>query len=51
MKNFRSHEKGQGMVEYTLIIAFIALAVILALTAMGLNLNSFFNSASSKLHP
>jgi Flp pilus assembly pilin Flp len=51
MRKFFRSEDGQGMVEYTLIIAFVALAVILALAAMGLNLRSFFSSASEKLHP
>lgn len=39
LRDFLVNESGQGMVEYVLIIAFIALAVIAAITALGISLN------------
>ena len=41
MKNNR---KGQGMVEYGLIIGLIAIVVIAALTALGGGLNGIFEN-------
>ncbi len=35
-------ESGQGMVEYGLIIALVAVAVIAVLTLMGTEIKSFF---------
>ena len=49
MKNFFKDESGQGMVEYGLIIALIAIAVITALTALGPKISGIFNEAASKL--
>ena len=49
MKNFFKDESGQGMVEYGLIIALIAIAVIGALTALGPAVKGIFNNAVSKL--
>lgn len=43
--------KGQGMVEYGLIIALIAIVVITAIGYIGGNLNSVFNSIANKLTP
>ncbi len=41
-------EDGQGMVEYGLIIALVAIAVILVLTTLGTSLtNTFSNIASA----
>lgn len=37
------NEKGQAMVEYGLIIALIAVVVLVAVTAIGNNLNDKFN--------
>lgn len=42
-------EAGQGMSEYGLIIALIAVVVIAALTAIGTNLLGKFNSISNAL--
>ena len=42
-------EEGQGMVEYGLIIALIAVVVIVALTSMGTSLSGIFNGISGKL--
>ncbi|HNX14559.1 MAG TPA: Flp family type IVb pilin, partial [Oscillospiraceae bacterium] len=35
LKKFFNDENGQGMVEYGLIIALVAVAVIVAITALG----------------
>ncbi|MEA5050181.1 MAG: Flp family type IVb pilin [Oscillospiraceae bacterium] len=45
----RDEESGQGMVEYGLIIALIAVVVIVALTALGGNVKNIFNAAKEKL--
>ena len=42
-------EAGQGMVEYGLIIALVAIVVIGALTAMGGSLKTKFNEIVGKL--
>ncbi len=39
-------KKGQGMVEYGLIIGLIAIVVIVALRLLGTNLTGIFNSIS-----
>ena len=46
---FISEESGQGMVEYGLIIALIAIVVIAALTAVGNGVNSKFTEINTKL--
>ncbi len=45
MKN----EKGQGMVEYGLIIGLIAIVVIVALTALGGGLEGIFTDINTAL--
>jgi pilus assembly protein Flp/PilA len=42
-------EEGQSMAEYGLIIALVALVVIAALTLIGTNLQSLFNSIAGTL--
>jgi pilus assembly protein Flp/PilA len=42
-------EEGQGMVEYGLIIAAVALAVIIALFALGPKIASMFSEAGASL--
>ena len=49
MKNFFKDESGQGMVEYGLIIALIAIAVITALTALGPKIGDIFDKATAEL--
>jgi pilus assembly protein Flp/PilA len=44
-----NRERGQGMVEYGLIIAAIAIAVIVALFALGPKIGSLFSSTSASL--
>lgn len=50
MKNFFKNESGQGMVEYGLIIALIAIAVITALSALAPAIESIFGSAKDALN-
>jgi pilus assembly protein Flp/PilA len=40
-------ESGQGMVEYGLIIALVAVAVIVALVALGGGLGTLFNNVAN----
>ena len=44
-------KKGQGMVEYGLIIALIAVAVIVVLGTLGGQLSTFFSSLTNKFTP
>lgn len=42
-------EKGQGMVEYALIIVLIAIVVIVVLTVLGTRVSTVFSQISSGL--
>jgi pilus assembly protein Flp/PilA len=42
-------EEGQGMVEYGLIIAAVAIAVIIAIFALGPRIASMFSNAGASL--
>ncbi len=42
-------EEGQGMVEYGLIIALVAIVVIAALLILGPKISNIFNSAGNSL--
>lgn len=44
-----SDEEGQGLVEYALIIVFVALVAIAGLTLLGGNINTMFNSLAGKI--
>ncbi len=46
---FRDEERGQGLVEYALIIAIVALGVILAIVFLRDQIKSLFNKAGSEL--
>ena len=48
-RNFFKDESGQGMVEYGLIIALIAVVVIVALGSLGDSISGIFDSASEVL--
>ncbi len=48
-KRFFGEEEGATMVEYGLLVALIALAAILGVTALGQSLNDLFNSVSETL--
>ncbi len=45
----RDEEEGQGMVEYGLIIALVAIVVIAALVILGPKIADIFNTASNSL--
>lgn len=44
-----NREDGQGMVEYALIIALVAIALVAALTALSGGLGAVFNSITHSL--
>ena len=44
-------KKGQGLVEYALILVLIAIVVILILSFLGSQVNSTFSRISSGLNP
>ena len=50
-KAFKSSKKGQGMVEYGLIIALIAIIVMVAIGLLGGQLTTMFNSVTDALKP
>jgi pilus assembly protein Flp/PilA len=47
----RKHDKerGQGLVEYALIILLVAVIVVAGLTLLGTSLNSMFTSVAASL--
>ena len=49
MKNFVNDESGQGMVEYGLIIALVAVAVIAAVKLLAPAITNIFTKASEEL--
>lgn len=50
MKRFWMNEEGQGMVEYGLIIALVAIVVIVGLSAIGTKANGLFGSVGNRLN-
>lgn len=42
-----ANERGQGLIEYVLIIALVAVIVILALTFFGVSVKNFYNSTAN----
>ena len=46
---FLPKEEGQGLVEYALIIVLVAIVVIVALTALGGQVSSVFESITNTL--
>ncbi|WP_454996009.1 Flp family type IVb pilin [Bulleidia extructa] len=49
MNWFTEEESGQGMVEYGLIIALVAVVVIAALTLLGKGIDKQFKSINKEL--
>lgn len=45
----RRREEGQGMVEYSLILALVSVAAIGTLTALGTDVKGIFTTSSSAL--
>lgn len=51
IKKLKASEKGQGMVEYALIIAFVAAIAIIALNnGLGTAVKNAFTGASAKVN-
>ena len=48
-KKFVSNESGATAIEYGLIAALIAVVIITALTTLGSNLNTTFNTIATNL--
>lgn len=48
---YEPKEKGQGLVEYALIIALIAIVVIVALGLLGDQIDAIFRSITGSLNP
>jgi len=46
---FAPKEKGQGLVEYAIILALIAIVVIAVMTTLGNKVNNTFNSIDASL--
>jgi pilus assembly protein Flp/PilA len=46
---FAKKEKGQGLVEYALILALIAIVVIAVLAILGTNVRNKFNTIAESL--
>ena len=49
MKNFVMNEEGQGMVEYGLIIALVAIIVIAGISLLGKNIGNLFNTVADNV--
>lgn len=46
---FNPSEKGQGLIEYALILVLVAIVVIVILTALGGQVNNVFSTVNSAL--
>jgi Flp pilus assembly pilin Flp len=49
MYRFLEEERGQDLIEYTLLLAFIALAGAVLFVGMGRNINSIWTVVNSRL--
>jgi pilus assembly protein Flp/PilA len=49
IRQFARDEEGQDLVEYAMLLAFIALICITAVKTLGTNVNSFFNNMATQL--
>ena len=49
IKNFIREEDGQDLVEYALLLGFIAIIAVAAVTTLGLKVNSYFTKIGTKL--
>jgi pilus assembly protein Flp/PilA len=48
-KNFINDEEGQDMVEYALLLGFIAVIAVVAVGTIGTKVNSYFSKIGSQL--
>lgn len=51
VRSILGDERGQGLVEYSLILMLVALVVIVMLTGIGGTLNNNYSSVNSCLNP
>lgn len=51
LKNLWQDENGQGMVEYGLIIALVAVVAISGLTLLGPKLKTLFTNIDTQINP
>ena len=51
LMNWLKNEEGQGMAEYGLIIALVAVVVIVALRLIGTNLSTIFGTIADAVTP
>ncbi|MCX7842955.1 MAG: Flp family type IVb pilin [Clostridia bacterium] len=51
LKVYTVSKKGQGMVEYGLIIALIAVVAIVGLNALGPQIRNLFQSIAGQINP
>ncbi len=42
-------QKGQGLVEYALILVLVAIVVIAGLTVLGANINTFYSAIATRV--
>ena len=49
MKRFLTDDSAQGLVEYALILTFVALAAIVALRLLGGNVSNSLNNSTQSL--
>jgi pilus assembly protein Flp/PilA len=49
MKNFLKDEEGQDLVEYALLLVFLALAAVAILPTLGSTVNTVFSQSNSAL--
>jgi pilus assembly protein Flp/PilA len=47
LRRFVADERGQDLVEYAFLVAFIALACIVGMQTLGSGINAFFGSVRS----
>jgi Flp pilus assembly pilin Flp len=48
LKNFLKDEQGQDLIEYTLLLAFVALAAAALFTNVGTSISGIWTSASTQ---
>ena len=49
LKNFMRDEQGQDLIEYTLLLAFVALAAAALFMSAAASINASWSTASSRL--
>ncbi len=49
IRQFARDEEGQDLVEYAMLLAFIALICITAVKTLGTNVNTFFSNMAAQL--